>query len=73
MSDKPAFIRRLPRLDAGQIARIRTDYQCRRESLLAVDEGVGAMVAALRAKGELDNTLFIFIGLGPDRSPWRTR
>ena len=36
------------------------DYQCRRESLLAVDEGVGAMVAALRAKGELDNTLFIF-------------
>ncbi len=60
VSDKPAFIRRLPRLDSRQIARIRTDYQCRRESLLAVDEGVGAMVAALRAKGELDKTLFIF-------------
>ena len=60
VSDKPAFIRRLPRLNSGQIAGIRTDYQCRRESLLAVDEGVGAMVEALRAKGELDNTLFIF-------------
>ncbi len=60
VSDKPGYIRRLPRLDRRQIAQIRTDYQCRRESLLAVDEGVGAMVAALRAKGELDNTLFIF-------------
>ena len=60
LSDKPAFIRRLPRLDRPEIARIRTEYQSRRESLLAVDEGVGAMVAALRAKGELDNTLFIF-------------
>ncbi len=60
VSDKPAFIRRLPRLDRPEIARIRTEYQCRRESLLAVDDGVGGMVAALRAKGELDNTLFIF-------------
>ncbi len=60
VSDKPRFIRRLRRLDSRGIARIRTDYQCRRESLRAVDEGVGAMVAALRAKGELANTLFIF-------------
>jgi arylsulfatase A-like enzyme len=60
VSDKPAFIRKLPRLNSRQIAGVRTKYQCRRESLLAVDEGVGAMVAALRAKGELDNTLFIF-------------
>jgi arylsulfatase A-like enzyme len=60
VSDKPGFIRRLPRLGSRQIDRIRTDYQCRRESLLAVDEGVGAMVKALRAKGELENTLFIF-------------
>jgi len=60
VSDKPAFIRRLRRFDTGVKLRIRTDYRCRRESLLAVDEGVGAMVEALRAKGELDNTLFIF-------------
>ena len=60
VSDKPAFIRRRPRFNRAGIASIRTDYRCRRESLLAVDEGVGAMVAALEAKGELDNTLFIF-------------
>lgn len=60
VSDKPASIRRLPRLGDREITKIRTDYQCRRESLLAVDEGVGAMVAALRAKRELGDTLFIF-------------
>ncbi len=60
VSDKPAFIRKLPRFNSPQIADIREDYQCRRESLLAVDEGVGAMVAALAANGELDNTLFVF-------------
>jgi N-acetylglucosamine-6-sulfatase len=58
--DKPASIHALPRLDGAQIANVRTDYQCRRESLLAVDEGVGAMVDALRARGELDDTLFLF-------------
>ena len=31
-----------------------------RESLLAVDEGVGAMLDAVRPSGELDNTLFVF-------------
>jgi N-acetylglucosamine-6-sulfatase len=60
VSDKPAFIQGLQPLTSGRIDRIRTDYQCRRESLLAVDEGVGAIVAALRSTGELDNTLFMF-------------
>ncbi len=58
--DKPAYIRRLHRFTAADIARIRTDYQCRRESLLAVDEGVALMVEALRSRGELDNTVFVF-------------
>ncbi len=60
VSDKPESIRRLSRLNSGQVAKIRTAYQCRRESLLAVDEGVGAMVDALRRKGALANTVFIF-------------
>jgi N-acetylglucosamine-6-sulfatase len=60
ISDKPVSIRSLPRLSSQEIARIRAEYQCRHESLLAVDEGVGAMVAALRAEHELNNTLFIF-------------
>jgi N-acetylglucosamine-6-sulfatase len=58
--DKPAFIRARARLDARAIAGITRDYRCRRESLLAVDEGVGAMLDALRASGELANTLFVF-------------
>ena len=60
MRDKPAYIRRLNRFTPADIARIRTDYQCRRESLLAIDEGVALMVEALRRSGELDNTVFVF-------------
>jgi N-acetylglucosamine-6-sulfatase len=60
VSDKPEFIRRLPRLDAAAVARITTNYRCRRESLLAVDEGVEQIVQALQRSGELDNTLVIF-------------
>ena len=47
-------------LHAGRDRAIRTDYQCRRESLLAIDEGVALMVDALRRSGELDNTVFVF-------------
>ena len=60
MRDKPAYIRRLHRFTPADVARIRTNYQCRRESLLAVDEGVALMVDALRARGELDDTVFVF-------------
>jgi arylsulfatase A-like enzyme len=47
-------------LDAAQIADIQRKYRCRLESLLSVDEGVGKVVGALAAKGELANTLLIF-------------
>ena len=60
VADKPRFIRNLDRFNSAQIAAIRTDYQCRRESLQAVDEGVASMVEALRRSGELDNTVFVF-------------
>jgi arylsulfatase A-like enzyme len=59
-SDKPPFIRRLPRLSPNQVQGVARDYRCRRESLLAVDEGVGRLMAALQRSGELDNTLVIF-------------
>ncbi len=60
VSDKPAKIRRRPRLNADQIAEIRRKYRCELESLLSVDEGVKAVVAALRAKSELGNTVLIY-------------
>jgi N-acetylglucosamine-6-sulfatase len=60
VSDKPSFIRRLPRLAAAGRAAIEESYRQRLESLLAVDEGVMRIVEALRAAGELENTLIIF-------------
>jgi N-acetylglucosamine-6-sulfatase len=60
VSDKPSFIRRLPRLSATRREAIEESYRQRLESLLAVDEGVMRIVEALRAAGELENTLIIF-------------
>ena len=60
VSDKPAAIRNLPRLTPGQITDIQRMYRCELESLLSVDEGVKKVVDALRAKGELANTVLIY-------------
>ena len=60
VSDKPGFIRRRPRLSAARTAAIEENYRQELESLLAVDEGVVALVDALRVSGELDNTLIVF-------------
>lgn len=60
VDDKPAFIRRLPRFTPADVSAIATDYRCRRESLLAVDEGVSAIMDQLQRSGELDNTLVVF-------------
>jgi N-acetylglucosamine-6-sulfatase len=60
VSDKPSFIRRRPRLSAARRAAIEENYRQELESLLAVDEGVVRIVDALRAAGELENTLIVF-------------
>ena len=60
VSDKPAGIRNRRLLTQAQIAGVREMYQQRLESLLAVDEGVASLVEALRASGELSNTLIVF-------------
>jgi len=61
VSDKPAFVRQLPRLTAAKIDEITTAYRREAESLLAVDEMVGRMYDALQESGELDNTIFVFV------------
>jgi len=61
VSDKPSFVRRLPRLSAERQAAIREMYQQELESLLAVDEGIVRVVDALREAGELENTLIVFM------------
>jgi N-acetylglucosamine-6-sulfatase len=60
VSDKPAAIGNRRLLGPRRIAAVRENYQQRLESLLAVDEAVARVVAALRAAGELDRTLIVF-------------
>jgi N-acetylglucosamine-6-sulfatase len=60
VSDKPARIRNRPLLRPGRVAAVTENYRQRLESLLALDEGVAAIVAALRATGELGRTLIVF-------------
>jgi N-acetylglucosamine-6-sulfatase len=60
VSDKPLGIRNRPLLNAQALSNITENYRQRLESLLAVDEAVAAIVAALRETGELDQTLIVF-------------
>ena len=59
-SDKPKFMRRFPLLDGTAIGRITAEFRARRESLLAVDEAVAAIVRELSARGVLDSTYVLF-------------
>jgi arylsulfatase A-like enzyme len=61
LSDKPWFIGRWNRpLTPRRHAAIRARMRQRWESLLAVDEAVGAIIGSLRRAGELDETYVIF-------------
>jgi arylsulfatase A-like enzyme len=73
-ADKPSFIRAQPRLTPALERAQARAWACRRESLLTVDEGVGALVQALRSRGVLRDTLFVFTSdngyfLGEHRLP----
>ncbi|HEY8466492.1 MAG TPA: sulfatase [Solirubrobacterales bacterium] len=61
VSDKPSFIRETEKV-LGETLRDKTDkYQCRLETLLAVDESVARIVRALREAGELEDTYIFFV------------
>ncbi len=60
ITDKPAGVRNLPRLDRSALERIERDYRCGLAAMLALDDGVTAIVDQLRATGELDQTVLIF-------------
>lgn len=60
VSDKPRFVRRDPRLSRAEIERLTVLHRSRLESLLAVDDLVGRLRAALRETGELERTVFVF-------------
>jgi N-acetylglucosamine-6-sulfatase len=60
VSDKPAAIRNRKLITTARLNGIRENYQQRLESMLAVDEAVRDILAALNATGELDRTLIVF-------------
>ena len=60
IDDKPRFLRRLPRMDNGKRERIEWDRQLRWAMLFSVDEAVDAMMRALLAENQLQNTYVIF-------------
>jgi N-acetylglucosamine-6-sulfatase len=60
VSDKPPYVRQLHQPSRATAARIRGDFRSRRESLIAVDEAVQAMVDALARTGRLANTYILF-------------
>lgn len=63
VSDKPQYVQDLPTLAEYPFYSDEQHQENRREyleTLLAVDEGVANIVAALDGMGELDNTIIIF-------------
>ncbi|MBN8866155.1 MAG: sulfatase [Solirubrobacterales bacterium] len=61
VSDKPSFIREVPRLTSQQATQIETRWRKETESLRGVDDGVGAIIEALRRTGKLKNTYVMFV------------
>jgi N-acetylglucosamine-6-sulfatase len=60
VSDKPSWIRQLPRLTTDQIAAIDDRHERRVESLQALDDLVEGVVGALTDAGVMDNTYIFF-------------
>jgi arylsulfatase A-like enzyme len=60
VADKPALVRRRPRLDRADVERIERDYRCGLAALLSLDQAVAAIVDELRATGQLERTVIVF-------------
>ena len=60
VSDKPVWIRRLPRIDSEKKGTIRTRFRRSVEALRSVDGSIGRILSALRRSGRLDSTFIFF-------------
>lgn len=61
VSDKPFYIRRLPIPSQNTINLWRAERLDAQREILAIDDGVLAVVNALKSEGVLDNTLLIYL------------
>jgi N-acetylglucosamine-6-sulfatase len=74
VSDKPALIRSLTRIDEGRVAYMQDHYQKRLRTLQAIDDMVESIISTLRETGQLENTYVIYTSdngfhLGEHRLP----
>ena len=58
---KPAWVHLLPRVQPAQRDRFREQERSARETLLAVDRTMEALVAQIEARGELGRTIIVFL------------
>ena len=61
VSDKPTWVRELPLLSQSTIDTWHTERIASQRALLGVDDGIQQIVEALKAKGQLDNTMIIYM------------
>lgn len=61
VSDKPAWVRGLPPVDAEGLAGFRDARRDSYEALLALDEAIRSIMDQLRSSGELDETVIVFV------------
>lgn len=61
VSDKPAWVQGLPLVDAEDLAEFRDARRSSYEALVAVDEAIRSILQELRASGELDDTVIVYV------------
>lgn len=61
VSDKPNWIKKLPLLAPSTIQKWRLERLNAQRETLAIDDGVQSIIDLLKAGGDLDNTLVIFM------------
>ncbi len=60
VTDKPEIVSGQPPISAAKREVLRHRYECRLETLPAVDRGVAGVVRTLRQTGELEDTIIVF-------------
>lgn len=61
VSDKPAWVSALPKISEGKFELLETWHRAEFETVRAADDGVAAIIEALREAKELDNTIIVFL------------
>jgi len=61
-SDKGTYVASLPKMTREDIQDLIEDNRQRKRSLMSVDRGIARLIATLKATGQLDNTVIMFMG-----------